>query len=141
MNYPEFLEVMQSCIRQFGVDEFNDRRLKLVYARCHRLGLAWTSRVVDQMCLRNDRFFDFEEAARNEFNRRNGVQRTEAIVEALKELDKHRTDQGYLEKMRLFGATNFWDAVENCRKFKMHDMKIDELEAVSEPLCKELGVK
>lgn len=140
MDYNEFLRIMNPAIKQFGVNEFGETRLELIYSRVEDLGSKWLIIKINQMCISNNRFFDFEEAARNEFNNRSKVESADNVLHALKMLSGKLTDEGYIKAMRLFGATNFVDAVKNCREFKMYNFTIPELEAISPVLCEKMGI-
>jgi hypothetical protein len=62
------------------------------------------------------------------------------LGEALAALARHRSDGGFKKAMRLFGATNVIDAIENCRQFKMYDFTLPELEALSPLICEKMGI-
>ena len=138
MEKKEFDKIMQACVNQFPLGDFNPYRMNIIYNRVKDLGDQWLRATVHQMCLTNNRYFDFDSAARNENVNRNRVKNTEDVVGALETLSKHLTDEGYLRSMRLFGATNFHEAVENCRKYKMYKYRLDELEAIGPALYQEL---
>lgn len=140
MQYPEFIEIMQPCVHQFGGNDFNEYRLKILFERVKELGSNWMKDIVQQVCLSNSRFFNFEEAARNEFTNRSKIKNTEDVVKALAFLSSHQTDAGYLKAMRLFGATNFTNAVENCMKFKMYEFTLPELQALEPVICEKMGI-
>ena len=140
MTLDEFTEIMKPAIAQFGANEFNQYRMKLIYTRVHKLDVSWLKSIIHQMCLQNNRFFDFDEAARNEFSNRNKQQNTINVVKALEALSEHLTDDGYIKAMRMFGATNFWDAVKNCKEFKLYERTIPELETLGPVICEKMGV-
>lgn len=116
MQYSEFIEIMSPAIMHFGDKTFSEVRLKMIHDRINYIGPEWLKKTVRTIVLEDDRYFNFDQAARDEINRQANLKFTEDVSSAHYAIQEQMTDKGFQDALKLFGGNNLMEAIKNVPK-------------------------
>jgi hypothetical protein len=141
ISIAECREQYDRLINAFGSTIFGEDRFRLLWTRSCDLDPSWLVKTVDKIIVAGNPRVNFDELISSEKKRVASLISTDSVVSALEALSMNQTTAEFERVLRLFGATNLRDAVENCKNYKMYEFNMAELEEVGPLLCKELGIE